>query len=60
VPVGPPGPHRWRYNIKPARIQDGHPAAIQAFRWLTDIRPAQLEPYDETTHGGNLAWWKVL
>jgi len=58
--VGLPGPHRYRYNVKPARIQDVCPVPIEAFRWLTAIRGDQLEAYDETTHGGNLAKWKVL
>ncbi len=60
VPVGPPGPNRHRYILKPARIQDGYPAAIECAATVDDIRASALVPYDETTHGGNLAKWRVL
>lgn len=59
VPVGPPGPNQLRYTLKPARIQDGYPAAIECFATVDDIRASALEPYNEATHGGNLAKWRV-
>jgi hypothetical protein len=60
VPVGRPGPNRLRFTLKPARIADGVPQAIECFATVDGIRASVLKPYDETTHGGNLAKWRVL
>lgn len=59
VPEGLPGPHRYRYMLTPARIHNGVPVAIECFAWVRGVKGDQLEAYDEATHGGNLAKWRV-
>jgi hypothetical protein len=46
VGVGAPGPHRYRYVVKPARIVEGVVVAIPAAVCYTEFKHAQIETFD--------------
>jgi hypothetical protein len=56
--VGEPGAHRYRYNVKPARIRNGSVETIEAFGFVRGIQHTDTEAYNPTIHT-NLDAWKA-
>ena len=46
LPVGKPGPHRYRYMVQPARLVGGQAQVIAAAMAVPDVHPNKLRPYD--------------
>jgi hypothetical protein len=50
LPVGKPGPHRYRYHVQPARLVDGQAQVISAALAYTHVHPNKLQAYDPSIH----------
>jgi len=50
LPVGKPGPHRYRYMVQPARLVDGQPRPIEAAMAMPHVHPNKLLPYNPSIH----------
>jgi hypothetical protein len=46
VGVGEPGPHRYRYVVKPARLVEGIVTRITALSCRIEFKHAQIRPFD--------------
>jgi hypothetical protein len=56
VGVGAPGPHRYRYTVKPARFVGGVVTPIPALVCRMEFRHAQIRPFDPASPELTAGW----
>jgi hypothetical protein len=56
VGVGAPGPHRYRYRVKPARLVGGVVTPIVGVVCRSEFKHAQIEAFDASAPASTGGW----